>query len=32
MNNLFSIFNGVVFALQKDLVPSLRCNDIKGFF
>ena len=32
MNNLFRIFNGVVLALQENLVPSLRCNDIKGFF
>jgi hypothetical protein len=32
MNNLFRILNGVVLALQKDLVPSLRCKDTKGFF
>ena len=32
MNNLFRIFNRVVLALQEDLVSSLRCNDIKGFF
>lgn len=32
MNNLFRLFNGVILSLQKDLVPSLRCNDPKGLF